>query len=176
MHSHISDVIIGRMQYVLEVTSEQCTKMHQMSMIKIGFNTDIVGLQVNATNLRAVMLAGSVGVDGSCSGTQYSDSYGTWDQVTVHVSIKIMLKEYFARVHLNKNKISLYSGISCTLLKNFCLDIGRNTFWRHVPINNCHFDKYKILYERMGKNLSIQIPFFLQFLVLFQMTFEICAD
>lgn len=148
MHSHISDVLNGRMQYILDVTSEQCKRMHETGLLKIGYNTDITGLQVNHTNFHAVLLAGNVDTDGSCSGSQYSDPYGTWNQVIVQATVKITLQEYFARVHLNTDKIFLRSGVSCTLSRSSCVDIeGGYTFWRPVPTDNCHFDEYDVLYE-----------------------------
>ena len=51
----------------------------------------------------------------NCSGTQYSDPFGAWNNVIVQGVIKITLQEYHTPVNLNTNKIHLRSGARCSL-------------------------------------------------------------
>lgn len=82
MHSHISIVQNAYMEYVHTVTREACQAAHDHGTFRIG-NTIIDGLLPNSTTLQSIALAGSVTSGGACSGTQYSDPYGTWDSVVV---------------------------------------------------------------------------------------------
>jgi len=51
----------------------------------------IFGASPNST---VINLARSTTMDGRCSGTQYSDPYGTWHTVVVQIIIKIVLKDF----------------------------------------------------------------------------------
>jgi hypothetical protein len=89
-----------------------------------------------------------VNTDGTCSGTIYSDPYGTWEKVIVLANIKITLQDYIADVRINTNKVQLRSGVICELSITHCTDIeGGNTYWESVPADTCKFSNYGILYE-----------------------------
>ncbi|XP_011860867.1 PREDICTED: uncharacterized protein LOC105558005 [Vollenhovia emeryi] len=93
--------------------------------------------------------------DGTCSGAQYSDSYGTWDNVTVQASAKITVKSGFSPVHLNSGKIKLRSGTSCPLTDGFCLDPDDGySFWKPMPLSSCKFEQYDVLYEGPANKLT----------------------
>lgn len=102
MHSHTSMVQNGRKEYLLEIGEQPCRRLHDTGTITIG-NAILDKIIRNATNLRSTMLAGSVGMDGKCSGSQYSDSYGEWENVFVQASIKITLRTFEASVKRSTN-------------------------------------------------------------------------
>jgi hypothetical protein len=111
--SHTSAVANGYIEYLEELTLEQCERMHSLRAIRFGYNVEITGLGMNQTTSRAITFAGKIGYDGQCSGTVYSDPYGTWENVIVQGFVKITLQEYYAAVNLNTNKIYLRSGVTC---------------------------------------------------------------
>jgi hypothetical protein len=74
MHSHVSVVQNGRKIYTHNLGEDRCYLLHQTGAIMIG--TAIISqLATNQTSHHSVTLAGKLGMDGQCSGTQYSDSY-----------------------------------------------------------------------------------------------------
>ena len=70
--------------------------------------------RVNEISFHSVTLAGSVTPNGDCTGTQFSDPYGTGNNVVVQAIFKITIQEHYATIHLNSNEIQLGSGIICT--------------------------------------------------------------
>lgn len=148
MHSHISSVNNARMEYLLEVGYTKCLRMFQDGTLTVGSAGSIDGLKPNSTTAHSVMLAGTVRNDGTCKGTQYSDPYGTWDNVIVDAVIRITLKSSHVPVHLDTGKIILKSGTICALSDGFCIDSDDGyTFWKPMPTSSCHFHQYDVLYE-----------------------------
>ena len=84
MHSHTSTVINGYSEYIQEVSRDQCNKMNKTGVFHVSLNTQITGLKINRTSSHAIMLAGSTQVNGQYPGSQYSDLFGTWENVIVH--------------------------------------------------------------------------------------------
>ena len=56
-------------------------------------------------SFHSVTLAGSVTNNGDCTGSIFSDPYGTWNNFVVQAISKITLQEHYATIHLNLNKI-----------------------------------------------------------------------
>ena len=146
MHSHISAVTNGQSEYIRELSNQQCDTLHSSGTISLGQNLQISHLKVNQTSYHSVLLAGSLAMNGDCSGTQYSDIFGTWNNVIVQGVIRIILQEYYTPVNLNTNKIHLRLGVTCSLSESHCVDMeGRQTFWNHLPDDIFNFNKYEIL-------------------------------
>ena len=101
MHSHTSAVINGYREYIQEVSRDQCSKMHETGVFLVSLNTQITGLKIKRTSSDAIMLAGSTQVNGQCSGSQYSDLFGTWENVIVYAKYRITLQEYQAAININ---------------------------------------------------------------------------
>ncbi|KMQ92400.1 hypothetical protein RF55_7621 [Lasius niger] len=100
-------------------------------------------------------MAGKIGVDGTCKGVQYSDHYGTWDDVIVQATVKISLKTSYVSVKLNSGKIMLNSGTVCDLSEESCIDSDDGyTFWQSIPTIACGFESYDVLFE--GTAVKIQ--------------------
>lgn len=154
MHSHTSIVHNGRKEYVQEIGSSTCQTLQATGALALG-NAILTGILSNQTTSRGVTLAGTTAVDGRCSGAQYSDAYGTWDNVVVQASIKVTLRSFEAPVKRTSNEILLLSGTRCPVDKGYCMDSdGSETFWPPIPTDSCHFDRYDILYEGLATKLS----------------------
>lgn len=154
MHSHISVVTEGKKKYVKEIGAYNCQRLHETGTTAIG--TAIVDrLVANATNYRSVTLAGQTFTDGRCSGTQYTDGYGTWDNVVVLATLEITLRTFTTPLKRSADKISLPSGTQCMASQGGCNDFdGTETYWTTPPADNCHFNKYNVLYEGTAAKLS----------------------
>lgn len=154
MHSHIAAVNNGRREYIQEIGEQACRRLHETRTIQIASATiDLVAR--NGTTRRGVILAGSLSVDGRCAGTQYSDGYGTWENVVVQASVKITLRSFEAPVKRSTGYVMLPSGTQCRLSNGFRLVFeGAETFWSLIPTDSCHFDQYDILYEGLAVKLT----------------------
>lgn len=113
MHSHISAVHNGYANYLQETSRSRCIQMHKEGLLKVETAEIIDGLKSNHTYYRSI--AGKVNVDGTCKGIQYSDYYGTWDDVIVQATVKISLRDSYVPVRLNAGKVILKSGTVCNL-------------------------------------------------------------
>src|SRR5580765_3410146 len=148
MHSHVSVVHNGKADYIHETGYTQCLRILQDGTFSLGAGNVIHGLKFNRTSFHSLTLAGRISNDGSCKGTQYSDPYGTWDNVVVQATVKISAKTSHVSVQLNSGKIILKSGTVCRLSESFCLDSDDGyTYRKPVPISSCDFHKYDVLYE-----------------------------
>ena len=148
MHSHSFIVANGHSEYVHDVTRNQCNQMHTIVTFLVTPSLQISTLKVNETAFHWVTLAGSVTPNGDCTSTQFSDPYGTWNNVVVQAIFKISLQEHYATIHSNSNKIQLGYGLKCTLSDTFCTDVEYGQkFWDTLPNGVCNFNKYEIIYE-----------------------------
>jgi len=99
------------------------TRYRQMLIdgtLSLGVGSIVDGLKPNRITPRSVTLA--IRNNGSCKGTQYSDPYGTWDDVVVQAIARVSLKTSYVSVQINTGKIILKSGTICALSEGFCLD------------------------------------------------------
>ena len=151
MHSLISIVASGHSEYIQDVARDQCNQIHTIATFLVDPSLQISKLKVNETLFHSVTLAGSVTPNGNCTGTQFSDPYGTWDNVVVQTVFKIIFQEHCATIYLNSNKIQLGSGIICILSDNNCtgVEYGK-TFWNTLPNDVCNFNKYEVIYEGLA--------------------------
>lgn len=77
MHFHVSMVHNGQANYLKEIPREQCKHMHRNGVLHLGTDGVIDNLKANETYYKSITMAGKIDNDGSCSGIQYSDYYGT---------------------------------------------------------------------------------------------------
>ncbi|EFN77143.1 hypothetical protein EAI_08677 [Harpegnathos saltator] len=96
--SHISLIQGGHRKYIIDLDQSSYTKMHATGSFSYGPNAPVIDLLSNATNYRTLTLAGTASVDGTCKGTQFSDYYGTWNDVVVKASLYISYKDYYTIV------------------------------------------------------------------------------
>lgn len=130
MHSHVSIVHGGKRAYLHEMTISNCKRIHETGTIDLGGRDRyITGLRSNSTSTRSITLAARTSVDGRCSGTQYSDPYGTWDSVVVQATVKVTLRDFEASIRRSSDEIILSSGLHCKVAAGTCLDTdGGETF------------------------------------------------
>ena len=154
--SYNSAVQGGKYEYIHEVSADTCRKMQSTGTIYLGGNSGtITGIKVNATTTRAITMAGSLSMDGSCEGTQYSDPLGTWNNVFVQATVKITTRQMELPVKHSTNEVILPSGTRCPAMEGECYDAdGTMTFWRTLPTDTCQFNKYDVLYEGNAHRVS----------------------
>lgn len=153
MFSHTMDVLHGKFSYVDEVSREQCMYMHAYGVSQIA-NVQITGLKSNHSTSRPATFTGHLDNTGSCSGSAYSDGYGSWTEVVVIGSIKVTLQDYTADVRINSNRVQLRSGVTCELGATTCVDMeGGHTFWDAFPEDSCRFSSYSLLYEGYAERI-----------------------
>lgn len=156
MHSHISLVSNSRKQYVQELGSDACRRAHETGTLALS-TVVIDRVTTNATSYRSVTLAGRAGIDGTCRGSDYTDGFGTWDNVVVQAAIRVVLKDFEASVKRSSDELMLPSGTRCPTSARSCQDAdGAETYWTPLPADTCHFDRYDILYEGIATRLSAQ--------------------
>lgn len=156
MHSHISLVSNSRKQYVQELGNDACRRAHETGTLALS-TVIIDRVTANATNYRSVTLAGKAGIDGTCRGSDYTDGFGTWDNVVVQAAIRVVLKDFEASVKRSSDELMLPSGTRCPASARSCQDAdGAETYWTPLPTDTCHFDRYDILYEGIATRLSAQ--------------------
>lgn len=154
MHSHISIVQQGRKEYIRELGAAACYRLHETGTFAIGAAV-IDKIEINATNHRTVTLAGAVTTDGRCSGAQYTDGYGSWDNVVVQATVKVTLFTREATIKRAAAEIIFPSGARCPVQKGHCLDTdGTESYWTPVAADSCHFDRYDILFEGIATRLT----------------------
>lgn len=159
MHSHISVVHNGRRVYLADISENICKAAHTTGIIALTPSLQISGLKPNSTTYRSVTLAGSIAVDGRCTGTQYSDPYGTWDDAVVQASVKISLANYWTAVKINQDQIALRDQTTCILSEGSCLtDVNGHAFWTIMPTTDCKFHQYDVLYEGPATKLISPLP------------------
>lgn len=76
MHSHASAVQNGRMKYVMDLSQEQCARLHETKSVSIGASY-ITGLKANQSTSQSLTLGGKITMDGQCEGVEYSDPFGS---------------------------------------------------------------------------------------------------
>ncbi|KYN08239.1 hypothetical protein ALC62_00780 [Cyphomyrmex costatus] len=159
MHSHVSIVHNGQREYFQEIGEQSCRRLHETGVLKIG-NAVMDLIKPNATNYRSATLAGTATVDGKCSGAQYTDGYGSWDNVIVQAVVKITLRTLELPVKRKLGHVVMPSGTFYTIANRYCIDAdGSETYWSPVAIDNCHFDQYDILYEGLATRLVPQVNY-----------------
>lgn len=154
MHSHISLVSNSRKQYIQELGNDACRRIQETGSVTLA-STVIDRIAGNSTNFRSVTLAGKVGVDGACRGAEYTDGYGSWDNVVVQATVRITLRDLEVSVKRSSGEVILPSGTRCPVTDRTCQDSdGAETYWTALAEDSCHFDQYDILYEGNAVRLS----------------------
>ncbi|KYM96840.1 hypothetical protein ALC62_12491 [Cyphomyrmex costatus] len=154
MHSHTSIVHSGRREYIQEIGEHACRRLHETGTITIA-NAVLDLVKANSTNYRTATLAGSASQDGRCSGAQYTDGCGSWENVVVQATLKITLRTLDLSVKRSVGHVIIPSGTYCKIANRFCLDAdGVETYWQPIPVHHCHFEQYDILYEGLATKLS----------------------
>ncbi|KAI4472664.1 hypothetical protein M0802_016597 [Mischocyttarus mexicanus] len=144
MSSHISAVQNGRRLYLWELSREVCRTLIDTGSISINSFTHLNNIRTNTTSFRSITLAGTLTSDGQCSGTQYSDTDGTWNNVVVQATVKISTKTYTGQIKIKDDIISLHGHLQCPFSKGSCFtDENGNAYWSLFPKSSCNFEHHR---------------------------------
>lgn len=148
--SYYASVLHSGMEYLYEIGRERCHDIYKTGTFHFDSSHLFREIKVNFTTTRPVLYAVKLDSGGGCSGTAYSDAYGSWTEVFVQGTVKITVQEHIATVDLNNNYIKLRSGTRCTLSKQSCIDIeGGYRFWEAMPRDICEFSQDGLLSKVM---------------------------
>ncbi|CAB0043009.1 unnamed protein product, partial [Trichogramma brassicae] len=148
MHSHISTVANGEVQYYKEVTRDECERMHATGSYTYQ-DLVINDIPRNGSITTPHTFAGTSGEFGKCTAeSRYVDAYGTFHDVVVQGFIKIDMQSYTAKVDMEADKLQLVSGASCTASSRHCVSPdGSEAYWSTVEMGECGINKYSIIYD-----------------------------
>jgi len=157
MHSHGSAVLNGYANYVKEVGRESCIRMHEDGSTRVYDTKRIDNLKSNQTTTTTLTLAGKIGGDGSCTGSDYSDYLGSWSNVVVQAILSITLTDFYTQLSTSVGLIYLPSGVQCHYLKKSCIDIdGGETWWDMKTTAKCDSDNFDVLYQGLATKVIEQ--------------------
>lgn len=147
LFGYLEPVENGLMEFLLDISKEQCKKMHYTRSFAYDSQHILTDLKVNQTSVRSISLAGNA-VDNSCNVGSYSDRSGTWNSVNVEGLITITLASYTGKVDLLNDKILLQSGLACKYSETNCLDVHNGySFWENLQAEDCVSNKVEVVYE-----------------------------
>uniref|UniRef100_A0AAT9JFV2 Glycoprotein n=1 Tax=Blattella germanica chuvirus 1 TaxID=3133478 RepID=A0AAT9JFV2_9VIRU len=159
MHSHSSAVRGGLATYIRPLGNTLCNQVHETGVLAHGISL-LSDLQVNATTIRLIVLAGTVGYDGKCQGASYSDEFGSWDDVVVHGQLEITLTTGMALYDLSSNDVVLPDGIRCKYLAGGCFKSSSGeVYWKKDEETACDLRKYSVLYQGMSTWTEEAMPY-----------------
>ncbi|XP_032681742.1 uncharacterized protein LOC116849068 [Odontomachus brunneus] len=154
MHSHFSLVQGDHHKYLVDLDQGACDKLHRTRSFSYGTESPVVDLFPNTTNYRSLILAGTISVDGSCHGSQFSDPYGTWNDVVVEAFLSVIFWDYYASTKTSQNLLILKSGTHCRISDLTCIDEdGANVYWAPLPSDACRFHSYDVLYQGLATKI-----------------------
>lgn len=137
MHSHSSLVAGSLANFVYPLGAEQCRDAHRYKSLHI-YHRVIGNLVLNGTTTASVTLYGRIDDDGTCEGVPYTEEGHNWSKIVMTASLKIVLKDYLARVKLDTNEISLKGGIVCPYINGYCVDSSDGeAVWSYEPTVTC---------------------------------------
>lgn len=137
----------GMAEFLLEISHEQCMKMHNSNSFTYDSQHVLSDLKINQTNFRSMNLAGN-SMEKRCNTGSYSDRFGSWNDVIVEANFYITLSTYTAKIDLPNDKILLRSGIACKFSDAQCLDVETGiNFWDTIDKMDCLQNKLEVLYE-----------------------------
>ena len=90
INSHISIVLNGENEYINDVSISACQDIHKTGILKVSESDIVHGIKVNQTVTHSIILAGYLNREGKCDRAGYSDPFGTWENVVVQGTIKIL--------------------------------------------------------------------------------------
>lgn len=126
--------------------------MQRDSLYRFASNIVFRDVIPGPTQIQTTTISGAVDNERHCSGSQYSDAYGSWSNVVVTCSFAITLKEYEATARTDLDEIHLRSDIVCKYSRGYCMDYEcGETMWQPIEEQLRGQHKYKVLYEGKEK-------------------------
>lgn len=147
LFGYLEPVENGIQEYLLDISREQCKKLHETGYFAYNSNILLSDIKVNASTTRTTYLAGDA-IDNSCNTGSFSDRYGSYSKVNVQGIFTITLMSYRAKVQIETRNILLTTGLYCDYDKLSCLDsLNGLTIWDRINNNDCMSDKFELIYE-----------------------------
>ena len=84
----------------MEVSREQCKKLHETGYVMYSSDKIITDIKVNASTTRSVYLAGDA-IQNSCNTGSYTDRYRSYSKVLAHI-IYIPFNVVYSKVRRRK--------------------------------------------------------------------------
>lgn len=127
--SHMSIVSEGVSNYIYQIGSEECRRIHQYREFR-GLGGNIISkLAPNSTTSTSLTLAGAVDDAGRCEGSPYSENGKTYKNVVVTAGVK-----------------KLRDGLTCPFKVGYCMDYDTGeTTWEQIAEPECN--RFNVLYE-----------------------------
>jgi hypothetical protein len=98
-------------------------------------------------------------MDGRCSRIQFSDLYGTCENVVVQALLKITTRKLKLSIKYSSNEIILPLGARCLASEGECNDAdGTTIYWATISADSCQFRRYNILYQDTAYRLTETDP------------------
>lgn len=154
MHSHSSSAAGGFVTgEVAQVQEEACTLAHTTGQLRVGLDTVLTGLKVNATETRPVTEMGRIepGTH-KCEGAAFEIRGNTYSSAVMQSSYRITLTESWGTLDLNTGLMRTPGGYThkFSARKSFDADLG-NIFWSTgAQAASCSKTAYLVLYEGQG--------------------------
>ena len=147
LFGYLEPVENGVQQYLLEISRDQCKKLHETGIFIYSSNKIISDVKVNASTTRSIYLAGDA-IDNSCNVGSFSDRFGSYSKVLVQGIFTITLMSYNAKLDAENKILNLVSGLNCEFDKMSCLDsMNGLTIWERITNENCYSEKLELVYE-----------------------------
>ena len=144
---YLEPVENGIQEYLIDVSREQCIKLHETGYFSYNSNILLSDIKVNASTTRTIYLAGNA-VDNSCNTGTFSDRYGSYNAVIVQGIFSITLMSYRAKFQTESRKLVLATGLLCDYDQMSCLDsLNGLTIWERINNRDCMSDKLELIYE-----------------------------
>lgn len=94
--SYLVPIENGVQEYLLDITRDQCKKLHETGYFVYNSNIIISDVKVNTSTTRTLYLAGNA-EDRSCNTGSFSDRFGSYSKVLVEGVFTITLTSYTAK-------------------------------------------------------------------------------
>lgn len=145
--SYLVPIENGVQEYLLDITRDQCKKLHETGYFVYNSNIIISDVKVNTSTTRTLYLAGNA-EDRSCNTGSFSDRFGSYSKVLVEGVFTITLTSYTAKVDVENKNIILTSGLTCDFDRMECIDsMNGYTFWERLTDESCFKNKLELIYE-----------------------------
>ena len=146
LFGYLEPVENGIQEYLLDISREQCKKLHDTGFFVYNSNIIISDVKVNATTTRSLYLAGDA-IDNSCNTGSFSDRFGTYSKVNVQGIFSITLTSYQAKLESETRQLLLRNGLSCDYDKMSCMDSANGLIiWERISTSDCMSEKLELIY------------------------------
>ena len=154
LFGYLEPVDNGIQEYLLDLSREQCKKLHDTGHFAYNSNILLSDIKVNATTTRSICLAGDA-IDNSCNTGSFSDRFGSYSKVNVQGLFTITLMSYKAKLNMENRNLLLSTGLYCDFDQIDCMDsLNGLTIWDRISDKDCVSNKLELIYEGQMTKIS----------------------